>query len=72
MLSHKFWEDLVSTANYIHNELSYKGNIDNISHKILYYDKVDYNKFKIFGCLTYFYVPKQFREKSFRIYLCQL
>ena len=33
------------------------------SHMKYYKDKVDYNKFRVFGCLTYFYVPKQFRKK---------
>jgi len=25
---------------------------------------VDYNKFKVFGCLVFYYVPKQLRKKS--------
>jgi len=62
-LNHKFWEDAVSTANYIHNRLPHKGNNNKIPYEILYNDKVDYNKFRVFGCLTYFYVPKQFRKK---------
>ena len=62
-LNHKFWEDAVATANYIHNRLPHKGNNNKIPYEILYNDKVDYNKFRIFGCHVYFFVPKQFRKK---------
>jgi len=27
------------------------------------YIKVDYEKFRVFGCQVYFYIPKQFRRK---------
>jgi len=62
-LNHKFWEDAVSTANYIHNRLPHKGNNNKVPYEILFKSKVDYNKFRVFGCRVYFYVPKQFRKK---------
>jgi len=62
-LSHKFWQDAVATANYIHNRLPHKGNNNKIPYELLYNEKVDYNRLKVFGCLVYFYVPKQFRKK---------
>eukprot|EP00833_Pecoramyces_ruminatium_P017030 jgi/Orpsp1_1/1191062/evm.model.d7180000083239.1 len=56
-LSHKFWEDAVSTANYIHNRLPHRGNNNKIPYEVLNNKKVDYNKLKVFGCKVYFYVP---------------
>jgi len=35
-LSHKFWQDAVATANYIHNRLPHKGNIIKNFHKNYY------------------------------------
>ena len=53
-LNHKFWEDAVATANYIHNRLPHKGNNNKIPYEILYNDKVDYNKFRVFGAVYIF------------------
>ena len=62
-LNHKFWEDAVATANYIHNRVPHKGINNKVPYEILTGNKVDYNKFKVFGCQVYYYIPKQFRKK---------
>ena len=62
-LNHKFWQDAVATANYIHNRLPRKGNNNKIPYELLNNEKVDYNRLKVFGCRVYFYVPKQFKKK---------
>ena len=62
-LHHKFWEDAVATANYIHNRLPHKGINYKIPYEFLYNKKVDYSKFRVFGCTAYFFVSKQFRKK---------
>eukprot|EP00833_Pecoramyces_ruminatium_P015816 jgi/Orpsp1_1/1189848/evm.model.d7180000074941.1 len=62
-LNHVFWEDAISTANYIHNRIPHKGINNNIPYEMLYNEKVDFDKFKVFGCRVFFYVPKQFRKK---------
>ncbi len=62
-LNHKFWQDAIAAANYIHNRLPHKGNNNKIPYELLYNNKVDYNKFRVFGCKAYFYIPKQIRKK---------
>ena len=62
-LNHVFWEDAITTANYIHNRIPHKGNNNNIPYELLYNEKVDFKKFKVFGCQVFYYVPKQFRKK---------
>eukprot|EP00833_Pecoramyces_ruminatium_P002325 jgi/Orpsp1_1/1176357/evm.model.c7180000057302.2 len=62
-LNHKFWQDAIAAANYIHNRLPHKGINNKIPYELLYNEKVDYNKFRVFGCKAYFYVPKQIRKK---------
>jgi len=62
-LNHKYWEDAVRTANYIHNRLPHNGNNNKVPFEELYQEKVDYEKFRVFGCQVYFYIPKQFRRK---------
>jgi len=49
-LNHKFWEDAVRTANYIHNRLPHRGNKNKVPFEMLYNEKVDYSKFRVFGC----------------------
>lgn len=62
-LHYSFWEDAVSTVNYIHNRLPHKGINYKIPYEFLYNKKVDYSKFRVFGCTAYFFVSKQFRKK---------
>ena len=62
-LHHKFWEDAVATANYLHNRLPHKGNNKQVPYELLYGQPVDYNKLKVFGCQVYYYIPKQLRKK---------
>jgi len=57
-LHHKFWQDAIATANYIHYRLPHKGNDNKVPFKLLYNEKVDYGKLKVFGCQVYFYIPK--------------
>jgi len=64
-LSRRFWEDAVSTANYIHNNIPHKGNNNKVPFEVLFDKKVNYNKFKVFGCKCFYYVPKQFRKKFY-------
>ena len=40
-LHHKFWEDAVYTANYIHNRIPHKGINNQVPFEILYNNKVD-------------------------------
>jgi len=62
----QFREDAISTANYIHNRIPHNGGINQQVPYMNYYTTkmVDYNKFKVFGCLVFYYVPKQLRKKS--------
>jgi len=62
-LNGQFWEDAVSTANYIHNRIPHNSIDQQVPYELLFNDKVDYNKFKVFGCLAFYYVPKQLRKK---------
>ena len=62
-LNHVFWEDAINIANYIFNRMPHKGIDNKIPYELLYNEQVDYNKFKVFGCQAFFYVPKQFRKK---------
>ena len=62
-LSHVFWEDAISTANYIHNRMPHRGIGNKVPYELLYNKKVDYEKFRVFGCQVFFLVPKQFRKK---------
>jgi len=62
-LHYSFWEDALSTANYIHNRLPHKGIDNKIPYEVLFNKKVDFNKFKVFGCQVFFYVPKHLRKK---------
>jgi len=62
-LHHKFLEDAVATANYLHNRLPHKGNNKKVPYELLYGQPVDYNKLKVFGCQVYYYIPKQLRKK---------
>jgi len=59
----KFWEDAVRTANYIHNRIPHQGNDNKIPYEELNNEKVDYQRFKVFVCQVFFYVPKSFRRK---------
>ena len=62
-LHHKFWQDAIATANYIHNRLPHKGNDNKVPFELLYNEKVDYGKFKVFGCQVYFYIPNNSEPK---------
>jgi len=62
-LNHKFWEDAVRTVNYIHNSLPHRGNKNKVLFELLYNEKVNYSKFRVIGCQTFFYVPKHLRRK---------
>jgi len=62
-LSHQFWEDAVSTANYIHNIIPHKGNLNKIPYEILYKSKANYSNLHVFGCKVFFFVPKTLRNK---------
>ena len=62
-LSHVFWEDAISTAKYIHNRMPHRGIGNKVPYELLYNKKVDYEKFRVFGCQVFFLVPKQFRKK---------
>jgi len=62
-LSHIFWEDAINTANYIHSRIPHRGIENKVPFELLYNKKVDYNRFKVFGCQVFFLVPKQFRKK---------
>jgi len=52
-LNHKFWEDALRTANYIHNRLPHRGNKNSVPFELLYNEKVDYSKFRVFGYQTF-------------------
>ena len=67
-LNHVFWEDTVTTANFIHNGIPHKGINNKILYKLLYGEKVVFSKFKVFGCQVFFYVPKQHRNKLTQLY----
>jgi len=56
-LNHKFWEDAVRTENYIHNCLQHRGNKNKVPFELLYNEKVDYSKFRVFGCQVFFIFP---------------
>ena len=62
-LSHVFWEDGINTANYIHNRTPHRGIENKVPFELLYNKKVDFNRFKVFGCQVFFLVPEQFRKK---------
>eukprot|EP00833_Pecoramyces_ruminatium_P015872 jgi/Orpsp1_1/1189904/evm.model.d7180000075388.1 len=62
-LHHKFWEDAIDTANYIHNRLPHKGNNNKVPFEVLNNKKVDYSKLRVFGCQAFYFIPKQFRDK---------
>jgi len=62
-LNNAFWENAVSTSNYIHNRIPHKGNNNKIPYEVLFNEKMDYSKLRVFGCRVYFLVPKQFRKK---------
>jgi len=62
-LNHVFWEDAIKTVNFIHNRIPHKGINNNIPYELLYNEKVDFNRFRVFGCQVFFYVPKSFRKK---------
>jgi len=62
-LNHVFWEDAIRTANYIHNRMPHRGIDNNVPYELLYNEKVDYSRFRVFGCQVFFLVPKQFRNK---------
>jgi len=42
-LSHQFWEDATSTANYIHNHIPHKGINMKIPYEIINKTKVNYS-----------------------------
>lgn len=62
-LNHKFWEDAVRTANYIHNRIPHSGIENKVPFELLYNEKVDYSKFKVFGCQAFYLVPKHLHKK---------
>ena len=62
-LNHKYWEDIVRTANYIHNRLPHADNNNKVPFEELYNRRVDYDEFRVFECQVFIYVPKQFRKK---------
>jgi len=62
-LSHQFWQDVIDTSNYIKNRLPQKGNRNKIPYEILNKTKVDYSNIRVFGCKSFFYLPKNFRSK---------
>lgn len=62
-LSRQFWEDAVSTSNYIHNCLPHSSLNNKIPYEIITKLKVDYSNIKVFGCKVFFFVPKSFRSK---------
>jgi len=62
-LNHIFWEDAIATANFIYNRIPQKGINNNVPYELLYDEKVDFEKFRVFGCQVFFYVPKQLRNK---------
>ena len=64
-LNHVFWEDAVSTVNFIYNRIPHRGIGNSTPYELLYDNKVDFSKFRVFGCRVFFYVPKQFRKKLF-------
>jgi len=68
-LSHQFWEDAISTANYDHNILPHKGIKNKIPFEVIYKSKVNYEKLRVFGCKVFFYIPKMFRKKFDNILL---
>jgi len=63
-LSHQLWEYAADTANYIHNRIPHRGINNKIPFEIITNFKVDYSRFKVFGCRVFFYIPKSFRSKS--------
>jgi len=62
-LSPQFWEDAVSTSNYIHNRIPHKGINNRIPYEILTNNKVNYSNIRVFGCKVFYYIPKSFRSK---------
>jgi len=62
-----FWEDAIAAANCIHNRIPHKGINNKISFEILFMvKKVDFEKFRIIGCQSkffLFYIPKQLCHK---------
>jgi len=61
-LSHQFWEDSISTSNYVHNILSHKGIKIKIPFEAIYKSKVNYENLLEFGCKVFFYISKMFRK----------
>jgi len=66
-LSHQFWEDATSTANYIHNRIPHKGINTKIPYEIINKTKVNYSYIKVFGCKIYFFIPKVLNLNSITI-----
>jgi len=59
-----FWENAVKTACYICNRLPHSSINNKVPFELLYNEKVDYNKLKVFGCqVSGFLHPKHFRKK---------
>jgi len=58
-LNHKFWEDDVATANYIYNKIPHKKINNKVPYEVLTDNKVDYNRYKVFGCQA---IQKEIRK----------
>ena len=58
-LSHQFWQDAVSSSNYIYNRIPHKGINNKIPYEILTKNKVNYSNIRIFGCKVFYYIPKK-------------
>ena len=71
-LNHVFWEDAIATANYIHNRIPQKGINNKIPYELLYGEKVDFSKFKVFGCQAFFFTFLSNFEINFPTQLCQV
>jgi len=68
-LSLQFWEDAVSTSNYIHNRILHKGINNKIPYELLTNNKVDYSNIRVFRCKVFYYIQKLFRTNFKIIYL---
>jgi len=58
----EFWAEAVATACHVSNLMSRKGK-RNIPFELFFSHKPSLEHLRLFGCVTFFYVPKQHRNK---------
>ena len=65
-LCRRFWEDALTTANYVHHRVPHHGNNKKIPFEVFYEKKVDNSNLHVFDCKVYYYEvnPEKFRSNS--------